>query len=119
MIGSGDGHVYCFRGSDGKQVWRTRLGKAVGLLGGGVGSSAALYRDQPGKMVAAVGGPDAMWGLDAETGAVRWHWAAPSGEMFGSSPAVRAGKLYVGGEDGYLYALQLPSGEGERTEARR
>ena len=27
VAGSGDGSVYCFRGSDGKVMWSTRLGK--------------------------------------------------------------------------------------------
>ena len=108
IIGSGDGHVYGFRGSDGVVIWNTKLGKPVSLLGsGGVGSTAALYEDEHGT-VATMGGPDAMWGLDAQTGAVRWRWAAPSKGMFGSSPLVKDGKLYVGGEDGYLYALALP-----------
>ena len=79
------------------------------LGGGGVGSSAAMYRDGgDGTWLAAMGGPDAMWGLEVLTGGVRWKWRAPSGKMFGSSPLVDKGRLYVGGEDGYLYALKLP-----------
>lgn len=108
VVGSGDGSVYGFEGSTGTIAWSTRLGKPVSAVGpGGVGSSTALYNDQHG-MVAAVGGPDAMWGLDARTGEVRWRWGAPKGGMFGSSPLVRDGCLYVGGEDGWLYALVLP-----------
>jgi outer membrane protein assembly factor BamB len=55
-----------------------------------------------------MGGPDAVWGLDVLSGAVRWHWGSPSGKMFGSSPTIKDGTLYIGGEDGYLYALKVP-----------
>ena len=58
-----------------------------------------------------MGGPDGVWGLDAQSGAVEWHYFTVA--MVGSSPAVLTGAqngstLYVGCEDGYLYALRIP-----------
>ena len=62
-----------------------------------------------------MGGPDGVWGLDAQSGAVEWHYF--TGAMVGSSPAVLTGAqngstLYVGCEDGYLYARLQERGRG-------
>ena len=100
VVGSGDGHVYAFSAA-GDVLWRTRLGNAVSLLKqGGVGSSAALRGD-----TLYVGGPDAFFALDADSGAERWRHT--TGAMVGSSPAVFGTRVYVGCEDGYLYAFDV------------
>ena len=100
VVGSGDGHVYAFSAA-GDVLWRTRLGAAVSLLRqGGVGSSAALRGD-----TLYVGGPDAFFALDADSGAERWR--RTTGAMVGSSPAVFGTRVYVGCEDGYLYAFDV------------
>ncbi|KAH8051468.1 hypothetical protein JL721_11125 [Aureococcus anophagefferens] len=100
VVGSGDGHVYAFSAA-GDVLWRTRLGNAVSLLRqGGVGSSAALRGD-----TLYVGGPDAFFALDADSGAERWRHT--TGAMVGSSPAVFGTRVYVGCEDGYLYAFDV------------
>ena len=49
--------------------------------------------------------------VDVRTGTIKWHFA-PAGDasaQFGASPYVTAdgATLYEGGEDGYLYALNL------------
>ncbi|KAH8061954.1 hypothetical protein JL722_3912 [Aureococcus anophagefferens] len=100
VVGSGDGHVYAFSAA-GDVLWRTRLGNAVSLLRqGGVGSSAALRGD-----TLYVGGPDAFFALDADSGAERWRHT--TGAMVGSSPAVFGTRVYVGCEDGDLYAFDV------------
>lgn len=101
VVGSGDGYAYAFAGADGALLWRTRLGRPVSALSqGGVGSSPAVVDG-----VAYVGGPEALFALDVETGAVAWTYAV--GKQVGSSPLVRGGRVYVGAEDGYLRAFAL------------
>ena len=43
--------------------------------------------------------------IDAATGAVNWKHDV--GKMVGSSPVARDGVVYVGAEDGYLYAFEI------------
>ena len=58
--------------------------------------------------VVYVGGPDALWALDVESGRALWKFG--TGKMVGSSPVVNThlSRLYVGCEDGYLYGFALP-----------
>ena len=110
IFGSWDGHAYGLDGANGTVVWTTRLG-ASRADGGGVASTPRL---SPGGDLVYMGGPDGVWALETRTGAVRWHYY--TGAMVGSSPAVRSVALggswnqqttvYVGGEDGFLYALR-------------
>ena len=102
IVGSGDGKVYAFT-REGAVKWSARLGPPVGLFGGGVGSTARLV----GRVV-YVGGPDALWALDVESGRALWKFG--TGKMVGSSPVVNThlSRLYVGCEDGYLYGFALP-----------
>ena len=48
---------------------------------------------------------DAFFALDADSGAERWR--RTTGAMVGSSPAVFGTRVYVGCEDGYLYAFDV------------
>ena len=89
-------------------MWSTRLGSSR-AQGGGVASTPRL---SPSGDVAYMGGPDGVWALETQTGAVLWHYY--TGSMVGSSPALLSTSLasgnqsivYVGCEDGYLYALR-------------
>ena len=103
IVGSGDGNVYAFNGATGKQLWSTRLGPAVGVLAGGVGSTPRVRNG-----VAFVGGPGDLFALSAASGAVLWRYHV--GAMIGSSPVLSADgrTLFVGAEDGFLYAFALP-----------
>ena len=105
IVGSGDGSVYAFDGRSGEITWAVRLGPRVGLTGGGVGSTARIADG-----VVYIGGPDALWALEASSGRVVSRYSTL--KMVGSSPAISrdSHRLYVGGEDGYLYAFLLPSG---------
>ena len=55
-----------------------------------------------------VGGPSALFGLNAESGDILWRYEV--GKMVGSSPVLRVGdetRLYVGCEDGFLYSFSV------------
>jgi outer membrane protein assembly factor BamB len=45
-----------------------------------------------------------LYALDAETGAKLWSYPV---QVFASSPAVANGVVYIGSEDGELYAFGL------------
>jgi outer membrane protein assembly factor BamB len=47
---------------------------------------------------------DYLYALDVATGTVRWKFV--TGDFVESSPAVSGGLVYVGSDDGYLYALK-------------
>ena len=56
-----------------------------------------------------------MYGLDFDSGELRWSWHPGRTEsrafrLF-SAPIVREGRLYVGSADGYLYCLDAASGQ--------
>ena len=50
-----------------------------------------------------------VYGLDIATGAVRWSWSAPA-DILGGALSVADGDLYVGVDDGRLYAVSLADG---------
>ncbi len=110
IIGSGDGRLYCFTEAGGVR-WATPLAPPVGLAFGGIGSSPLL--DRGVVYVGAVG----VWAVDAATGAPLWQFnlttpAANDLDTFvGASPRLGTGAfsdvLYVAGEDGVMYALNV------------
>ena len=101
VVGSGDGFVYCFRAADGERLWAFKAGRAVTTFTqGGVGSTAAY--DARANVV-YVGGPDAFFALDADSGAAKWNHTV--GKLVGSSPVLAEDRVFVGAEDGYLYAF--------------
>jgi outer membrane protein assembly factor BamB len=55
-----------------------------------------------------------VYALEASTGALLWSYA--TGGMVESSPAVANGVVYVGSDDGNVYAFGLKKGR-ERSEA--
>lgn len=119
-VGSGDGYLYGFDGATGAVLWKARCNGAVGLSSGGVLSSPWIHAAS-GTVFVGGGGVTAV---DVRTGAVKWHFA-PAGDakaQFGASPYVTAdgATLYEGGEDGYLYALDLTAAMAmKQEEARR
>jgi len=64
-----------------------------------------------GSLVFATGAPDnRIVALDDSTGALQWQAGPFTGADFVSSPAIDGGAVYVGGQDGNLYARRLDTG---------
>ena len=96
---SQDGYIYGLAAATGEQRWRYQTGFAVE-------SSPAL-----------AGGGSCTWGQmtgistpwDAYSGELLWRYLT-EGEVLGS-PVFVWGVVYVGADDGYVYALDAESGE--------
>jgi outer membrane protein assembly factor BamB len=110
-IGAGDGNLYALDAANGKEIWRFKTE-------GRIRSSPAVSGG-----VAYVGSMDgSLYAVDAESGKLRWRFdtqgrALKSGN-FGfdrksiqSSPAVADGSVYIGGRDGFLYAVDAATGK--------
>lgn len=110
-FGAGDGSVYAVEPAGGEVVWRFGTD-------GRVRSTPAVAEG-----ILVVGSADGVvYGLDAATGKERWRHATRGASLssaeFGfdrrtiqSSPAIADGRVHVGARDGYLYTLDLATGE--------
>jgi outer membrane protein assembly factor BamB len=98
--------------------WRAVTGKPAPLVWGFEGTD--FYSSSPvlvdGVLVA--GGADgAVYGLDWDSGAVRW--STMTGGRVRSSPAAADSTVYIGSFDGKLYALDVKTGSARWTFASR
>lgn len=97
-FGSHDGFLYAVDLDDGTERWRFQTADAV------ISSPIVVSREPEGKMV-IVGSDDSfIYGVDAATGALIWSYETQG--YVTSGPTVKDGKIYVSGDDGWLYVLQ-------------
>lgn len=111
FFGAGDGALRAVLPRSGEVVWTLETG-------GRIRSTPAVADG-----VAVVGSADGVvYAADASTGELLWTHATLGAELhsgeFGfdrrtvqSSPAIADGRVYVGARDGFLYALDLATGE--------
>lgn len=122
FFGSLDTHLYAIDQQTGEQRWRFKTD-------GPISSSPAVESGT----VYFSGTDGLFYALAADTGAVRWRFATERGErrfeakgihgarprgqtipdpfdIFTSSPAVAAGRVYFGSGDGNVYALDAQTG---------
>lgn len=111
FFGAGDGSVHAVEPASGEPVWRFRTD-------GRVRSTPAVAGG-----ILVVGSADGhVYGLDAVTGEERWRHATRGASLasaeFGfdrrtiqSSPAIADGRVHIGARDGFLYTLDLATGE--------
>jgi len=108
-VGSSDGYLYALDERTGRMRWRCAGGSAVtsspAVAGGFV--YAHTYDGRVFAVRAADGRP--VWARSLGPPA-RLAWGHESGDDYASSPAVVGARLYVGGIDGNLYALDARSG---------
>jgi outer membrane protein assembly factor BamB len=106
--GSGIGHVYCFDIATGKVRWKNPITKGVP---NGIGLPGDVVRLGDNVFGATFG--DELVSLDVKSGKVNWTFASGyDGKAFrwSQSPAVAADKVFFGGIDGTVYALDAQSG---------
>ena len=94
-VADGRGNVTVYDAPTGARGWTKALPRPAG--------SPAFAQ---GLLI--VGAGDGVYGLDATSGAERWHLATDAPVL--SAPAIDGGSLYVGLPDGSLVALDIASG---------
>ncbi|MBI4502273.1 MAG: PQQ-binding-like beta-propeller repeat protein [Gemmatimonadetes bacterium] len=111
LLGGGDGVLRSVELSTGRVTWEARTA-------GRIRSSPAV-----GNGLVVVGDADGVvYGFDLATGKLRWKYETEGHTLvsarFGydrrsiqSSPAIMDGRVFVGARDGYLYALDLATGQ--------
>jgi outer membrane protein assembly factor BamB len=137
IVGASDGHLYALDARTGEEHWRypatgaddvvTGFASAadgvvvISIAGGLRAVDLATGEEQwaaPGKAGAITDIADGVvysaandghaYGLDLQTGAERWSWAAPAAATY---ITVDDGTAYVSVEDGKLYAVSIDSGQ--------
>jgi len=109
-VGSEDGGLYCVSLVDGRLLWRFEAGCELS-------SSPALAKN----LVLFLGRDGNMRALNADTGKIRWVTTlggdlSPKGDprlwdLWVSSPLVEGNRVFIGGGDGKVHALELESGK--------
>ncbi len=121
-LGSGDGWLYAIEAAGGKMQWRFPTG-------GAVDSSPAVSQGR----VFFTSRDASCYALDARTGELRWRFRTDGERRFAvpglfglkpetqvmedpwdvylSSPAVAAGRVYFGSSDGSVYAVEAATGK--------
>jgi outer membrane protein assembly factor BamB len=93
IVGSSDGRfIHAVDLATGKEAWRTRT-ESNALPAPAVAGDVVVSGDASGNIL----------GFDLGTG--RELWRVATGEAVHSSPLVREGKVFIGSDDGKLYAL--------------
>ncbi len=98
-FGNLQGNLYAFDTMTGKRLWKTHLADRIRC-------APAISTDSPESMDAIVyiGSDDGtLWAVDATTGEKLWSFQ--TGGRVWPDPWVEDGTVYVGGGDGYVYAI--------------
>jgi outer membrane protein assembly factor BamB len=106
--GAGIGHVYAFERATGKVRWKHPVTRATD---NGRGLPTDLVRLDSSVFGVALG--DELLSLDLETGRLNWSFRSgfPEGQFaWTSTPAARRGRVFFGGLDGVVYALDARRG---------
>jgi len=100
FIGTLGGNFYALDLDNGQTIWTINTGNPI--------STSPAY--QNGLVFFGAENPGEIYAVDADTGAVEWQYAIPSGAAVYASPAVTDGKVIVGSSDGNLYCLDSLEG---------
>jgi outer membrane protein assembly factor BamB len=97
-VASYDGNLYAIDTESGQALWQSEVGRTF---------SSPLVVDES----IFVGSADGLHALDRASGAERWYYKAQVGGEMRSSPAFFEGLVYIGSDDGNLYAFEAQSGD--------
>ena len=97
-VASYDGNLYAIDIQSGQALWQSEVGRAF--------SSPVVVEES-----IFVGSADGLHALNRADGAERWHYKAQVGGEMRSSPAFYAGLIYIGSDDGNIYAFQADRGD--------
>jgi eukaryotic-like serine/threonine-protein kinase len=122
----GDAVLHAIDARTGRERWRLATGSA-GVYAVDAATGTALWQFQTAGPVVrtavaaadgavyavsfnADGGAGILYAIDIRDHAARWHFTEPESEFIGTSPAVADGTVYIGAEDGRLYAIDATTG---------
>jgi eukaryotic-like serine/threonine-protein kinase len=106
VAGAGHGDLYCCEAETGKLLWDF---KTLGDT-----DSTPVYwggRIYVGCATGDFGEKGHLWCVDLATGKEVWHVPLPRGLWATSAINPKKGRLYVGGNDGILYAFSMSDGQ--------
>jgi outer membrane protein assembly factor BamB len=102
--GSFDGNLYAFDALTGARKWAFKVGTEVDVAPAVANGVAYAASTEDG----------VVYGLDASTGAPLWN-APTTGNFMFSSPSIVNGMLFVGSDDGKLYAFGLSGARSQHS----
>jgi len=110
FIGSGDGHVYAFSAPDGRLQWKVDAGARVRSTPA-VAEGLVVFGTMSGHVRAVRERDGAAAWTFATAGAARtFDEESNDTTSIVASPTIAAGSVFIGGRDGFLYALDLRDG---------
>ena len=99
FFGSHDGKLYAVDFDDGEEKWAFATDDEI------ISSPIIVSRrDGDGKMVLVGSGDKQLYAIDAQTGKMIWSYKTQG--MISNVPTVRNGRIYVSGDDGWLYVFE-------------
>jgi outer membrane protein assembly factor BamB len=103
-----NGELYSVGAQSGRVRWRRRIGGLSASAPAVAGGKVYAVANPNGAAGIASAGRARVVGMDARTGHVRWAKRLSSASE--SSPLAHAGRVYLGSQDGTVYALSAKSG---------
>lgn len=94
-----DGKIYALDAGTGVYKW------ATANTGNPISSGMCLVNG-----IIYVGAQPKVYAFDATTGTTKWVTASPQFTGYSSSPTVADNKVFIGGEDGVMYAFNISDG---------
>jgi len=110
-VGSSDGNLYAYDSESGELRWMFEAGSSI-VSTPAFAANVVYFATRDGRLVAVEtlsGKP--LWTVKAEEPDAPLAWGYESGDFFTSSPTVVGNKIFWGGGDGFLYALDRLSGK--------
>ena len=99
IFGSHDGNVYGVDFETGAEIWKFGTGKSI------LSSATIVSRSDGNGKIAFIGSAsEYIYGLDPKTGKELWRFRSQG--RISSVPTIENGRMYVSGDDGWLYVFE-------------
>lgn len=110
-IGSGDGNLYALKASNGDVLWQYGAGARIRTTPAVVNDSV-IFGTLSGVIYSVKKQSGALsWKFETKGASLKFEEVGYDQTSIICSPAVNERAVYVGGRDGFLYAIDLPTGK--------